>query len=300
MFVRERSSNTGLYSHPRLWTVAPDRSRLHPVLGPGATGNDSDPAWSPDGSAIAFIHRERHRSAGRLFTVGTNGSHLVQLTPPWLDASGPSWSPDGTRIVFSANGTRSHRRSGWDQIWLVNVDGSHLHALTRSPREHLDPDWSPDGTQIAYERVHQVFTFQRTDRTGNIHVKGLDLGDGRAITDMIAGHEAFGPVWSPGGSEILFETYRNSFSPFGTKLWTANADGSDAVEVRHVFGLTYDLSAVWSPGGREILVSENGASRRGFWTHLLLMRSDGSHVRRLLAKRNEFLFQPDWTTLPPA
>ena len=60
---------------------------------------DYSPAWSPDGSKIAFV------SQGDIFTINPDGTGLAQVTnDPALDSNrAPNWSPDGTRIVFESD-----------------------------------------------------------------------------------------------------------------------------------------------------------------------------------------------------
>jgi Tol biopolymer transport system component len=69
--------------------------------------DDSDddwrPAWSPDGSRIAF---ERN---GYVFLVDQDGTHLEQLTTGFAGA--PAWSPDGKYVVFGQGGV----------MWIVSV-----------------------------------------------------------------------------------------------------------------------------------------------------------------------------------
>ena len=96
------------------------------------------PAWSPDGSRIAF------KTIGRGLDVinadGTNRIKLAdQLEFDMLQQYPVSWSPDGSRIVF----TRAlGERSTAPDIYTVNADGSNLTKLTTGGMS-FDPVWSP-------------------------------------------------------------------------------------------------------------------------------------------------------------
>ena len=71
--------------------------------------NDTDPAWSPDGSKIAFVRN------GELHVMNADGSgHTVVVGPGFrFRLADPEWSPNGSEIAFSAN----------NQIWAVGASG---------------------------------------------------------------------------------------------------------------------------------------------------------------------------------
>lgn len=61
------------------------------------------PAWSPDGSRLAF-ESDRGSDEGRyaVFVIGKDGKGLIQVTDYSLNATHPAWSADGRRMVFDA------------------------------------------------------------------------------------------------------------------------------------------------------------------------------------------------------
>jgi Tol biopolymer transport system component len=135
------------------------------------------PAWSPDGSTIAYL------GTGAIATVDPTGAHHRQLlasspdhsditgiawspdsrqlafstqtalyllptdgnSPPRRIASAtagvPSFSPDGTQLAFAAPPT-DHASPGKD-ILVVNTDGSNLHPIVTSPYDDYAPAWQP-------------------------------------------------------------------------------------------------------------------------------------------------------------
>jgi len=105
-------------------------------------GVDTQPAWSPDGSAIVFLRSDCEFSCGvpHLFRVSPGGSGLAQLTAESARDRKPDWAPDGSKIVFQ-------REDFSTAFWTMSPDGS---SQTRIPGLHLDPAWSPDGTKIAF------------------------------------------------------------------------------------------------------------------------------------------------------
>jgi Tol biopolymer transport system component len=99
---------------------------------------DSDPAWSPDGSKIAFITGgDDHVSV-----MNADGSDVRMVTP--LPSRNPAWSPDGRTIVFSA------KEGSSSDIYTVGADGSGQRRLTTSPAEDITPAWSTDGKSILF------------------------------------------------------------------------------------------------------------------------------------------------------
>jgi uncharacterized protein YjbI with pentapeptide repeats len=107
-------------------------------------GCETDPAWSPDGSEIAFS-----TGSGGIYVVNADDSSTPRrLTDePGIDIQ-PSWSSSGSEIAFA------HRSLDGDKmdIYKINVEGSENTRLTFSSLSEVQPTWSPDGEQIAFVR----------------------------------------------------------------------------------------------------------------------------------------------------
>lgn len=101
-----------------------------------------DPAWSPDGTKIAFTTAGDASGGLDVWLMDADGSNQLSLTggPPW--PSGPSaWSPDGARIAFSTGAFTGDR-----EVFSMNADGSDPTNLTNRPEssEFMGPQaWSP-------------------------------------------------------------------------------------------------------------------------------------------------------------
>ena len=120
-----------------------DRSNLAQLtkLTPDTT-SASDPAFSPDGSRIAFVS-QRDGNA-EIYVMNADGTASTRITnDPQADGR-PSFTPDGQAVVF-----HSARTAGKQQIWVVNADGTGLTQLSRDS-VNSSPTVSPDGQTIAY------------------------------------------------------------------------------------------------------------------------------------------------------
>jgi WD40-like Beta Propeller Repeat len=155
--------------------------------------DDLQPAWSPDGTRIAFVsYREDPRNlcigcgpAGgstELYVSNVDGTGPLRLTNSPGDEGGPtqigiddpgerfglpSWSPDATKIAVASN-----RDGNWE-IYVVDADGSGEQRLTSGAATDWKPVWSPDGAKIAFQ----------TNRDGNEEIYSMNP-DGSGQTNL--------------------------------------------------------------------------------------------------------------------
>ncbi len=144
---------------------------------------DSAPAWSPDGTRLAF---ESDRAGGRdVFTVRADGRGLRRLTEhPALD-EGPAWSPDGSRIVFTSE------RDGNAEIYTVRADGSGERRLTRDPAKDESPDWQAVPHGMAGARACGDVRLRPGGAAGVV-VRGARCAQARALARAFATRAARG------------------------------------------------------------------------------------------------------------
>jgi TolB protein len=218
------------------------------------------PAWSPDGSRLAFT---RHRQDKLwIYTCDAAGGDERRLTQRELPEYDAAWSPDGLRLAFvhvSQSGTQ-----GDLDIYVINADGSGLAPLvkTQGMLSHEEwPAWSPDGKRLAFTST----------RPGNqeIMLAEADGSQVRAITSH-SGTDAH-PCWSPDGRQIAFATDRWG----GLEIAVIEADGSQIRRLTTSPGL--DDYPAWSPDGRRIAFVSN---RDGNF-EIYLMQADGSQPRNV-------------------
>ncbi len=97
--------------------------------------SDTSPAWSPDGTRIAF-ERTRVCMDSEIVVMNADGSGAHALTDNTASDRSPAWSPEGRRIVFQTD------RTGDNEIYVMYDDGTGAINLSNNPAEDRMPDWS--------------------------------------------------------------------------------------------------------------------------------------------------------------
>jgi len=95
--------------------------------------NSREPAWSPDGTKIAFVSNLEGNY--EIYIGDVNSGDVARLTNDISDDRHPTWSPDGLKIAFSSN-----RDGNWN-IYLIDIDGSNPTRLTEDPGDDVEPSW---------------------------------------------------------------------------------------------------------------------------------------------------------------
>jgi Tol biopolymer transport system component len=132
----------------------------------GAGG--TDPAWSPDGTRIAFSsYRDENHE---IYTMASDGSHVQRLTYTDGAEAEPAWSPDGKQIAYAANliyaevgcgfiptGRPSQIGAQPSSIYIMEADGTNQTSLDVTGGGY-DPTWSPDGSSLAFVHSRKTDT----------------------------------------------------------------------------------------------------------------------------------------------
>jgi Tol biopolymer transport system component len=156
------------------YVVAPDGSGLRRIT----RHYIEYPAWSPDGSRIAFMAQEPGATGSNpdynVFVMDADGSHVRRLTNALGEDGWPAWSPDGTQIVFSSarddcsvSDATDCRTTGdigpWEDVWIMGADGSDQHRVTSEFGQFFA--WSPDGSAILVSGASGLYLI-RPDGSG--------------------------------------------------------------------------------------------------------------------------------------
>jgi WD40-like Beta Propeller Repeat len=141
-----------------------------------AQENNWGPAWSPDGTRLAYSSTRDSGSVPRLWTMAADGSDQRLVTSGHGEY--PDWSPDGTQLVFAAPGS-----AGAYDVFVVPIDGDERTPIVSTPSTDFFPTWSPDGRWIAFHRLEAGVFVVRPDGSA----------EKRISPDADAG----GPVWTP-------------------------------------------------------------------------------------------------------
>lgn len=132
---------------------------------------DTFPAWSPDGSRIAFL--TTRDSDIEIYSMRPDGTDPQRLTTSAGEDAHPTWSPDGAQIAFHSR--RDSPAGGTAlEIYRMDADGSNPTRVTTGDGFKYFPIWSPDGKRIAFNGNLDSTDSANTDV---YHVNALDGSD---------------------------------------------------------------------------------------------------------------------------
>lgn len=118
------------------------------------------PAWSPDGSQIAYLSFETNLP--RIYIQEIATGQRRQITDfPGINSS-PVWSPDGNKLAMVLS------KDGSPDIYVMDLRSNQLTRLTDHPRAETEPSWSADSRSV-------VFT---SDRTGQPQIYQVPITGG--------------------------------------------------------------------------------------------------------------------------
>ncbi len=226
------------------------------------------PAWSPDGSHLAYVSFETGHAVVYVQSLYTN--QRVVLANFRGSNSAPAWSPDGKQMALVLT------RDGSSQIYLARPDGSDIRRITFSGAIDTEPNFSPDGQYL-------LFT---SDRGGSPQIYRMPVKGGSTERLTFGEGANFSPRHSPDGKSFVFAHRNNSrfhiaMQDFQTGQMSLLTEGG------------WEKKPSFAPNGKLILFASEGRGR-GI---LATVSSDG-RVKQHMFTQSGDAREPVWGPYP--
>jgi len=224
----------------------------------------SSPAWSPDGSQIAFIANRTgdadYTSVTDVWVVPSQGGALRKVTPSLGPCSKPTFSPDGTRIAYLGH-QLEFRGATLTTLYVIPLEGGTPHRaltceLTVGSAAGTDSRFGDAPVTLAWDKSGSRITLLgSTGGTSNAHEVCVSTGEARRIT--CGEHSVYGMTRAGG---TLAASIADSLNPgdiysfdvtTGTwlRLTTVNRDLLDNVYLSAPEQIAYKAPDGWDIEG---------------------------------------------------
>ncbi len=253
-----------------LWAVSLANGELRQLTHPPPkTDGDVDPAVSPDGRRLAFRRKLRGWTSD-VFLLNLSPNLLAEGEPVLAGPRmfSPAWAHDGSELFLVESPARP-------SLWRLPGNGKGSPARVSQPSDAGFPAISANGKRYAYAVVSAKIDLWQAQLTSKPGPRPFIAS---TYLDMV-------PDFSPDGKRIAFTSARSG----NIEIWTANADGSQAVQLTHHNTAEADCPT-FSPDGTKIVYHANLDNFRD----VMLIDAAGGSPRRLTYKEGRDV-APSWS-----
>jgi dipeptidyl aminopeptidase/acylaminoacyl peptidase len=249
------------------------------------------PAWSPDGSKLAFISDRTDKR--QIYVINPRAGEADALTTLEEGVSNFAWSPDGKSIAYTSTEAKSAAIKDRDKkygefevvdrdhrmthLFVIDVATKAARALTSGALTVGAFTWSPDGRAIAFD--HRINSDPANGGSADIAI--VTVADGAVRKLVTQSGPDTNPVWSPDGSRIAFTTAMANPDYFyaNSRIATVPSSGGTPDVLSAAFDEDPNLVA-WKPNGLYFAASHHT------WSYLHRLDPETKAITRL-APRDE-------------
>jgi Tol biopolymer transport system component len=224
--------------------------QLTPTEGSGAANLSEDrPAWSPDGTRLAWEHQPSAGSADRNVVVSNdlvpplNPLSVTDIAATAAFEGKPAWSPDSATIYYHRGNPQAGQTA--DILKRPAGGGAEALAVADSSLSEFQPSISPDGTRICFTLSNNAF-----NDTADVLVAPLtDPPSGGIVVSKNTSLGDYNCTWSPDGQMIAYVT--GTFSQGQLVMVAADNTSPFPIELaQDPGGDNFDGNPDWAPDGR--------------------------------------------------
>ncbi len=161
-------------------------------------GEQSMPAFSPDGSRVAFLWRRLQQHEAGIYAVVVGSQSVLRLSGGPTDYC-PAWSPDGREVAFLRD---EGEKFFVEVVSALGGSEKRIYTGVRAPFTYPGQDYglsySPDGKLLAFSDWNTM------RHEGSIRLLSLRDSSARFLTSPAPGFRDRRPAFSPDGKEIAF------------------------------------------------------------------------------------------------